>query len=147
MFTWKLCQALLGLAMIGLVQETHAQRVPSKDCATGVHAIISRGQGAGDDLSVMKALSDKILDQIPGSTTLGFPFDHDPEDKFTAVHSGALMLQGYVADYVKSCPKSKLALVGYSLVDMSPIIMKDCELDCLHIELGRCSYHGSYLRN
>ncbi|KAJ5974621.1 hypothetical protein N7481_011831 [Penicillium waksmanii] len=115
MFTWKLFQALLGVALVGLVQETHAQTVPSKDCASGVHVIISRGQGPGNDLSVMKALSDKIIDQIPGSTTLGFPFDHDPEDKFTAVSSGALMLQGYVADYVKSCPKSKLALVGYSL--------------------------------
>ncbi|KAJ5243461.1 acetylxylan esterase precursor, partial [Penicillium citrinum] len=92
-----------------------SQDVASKDCATGVHAIISRGQGAGDDLSVMKALSDRILDQIPGSTTLGFPFDHDAEDKFTAVHSGALMLQQYVKKYVKSCPKSKIVLVGYSL--------------------------------
>jgi hypothetical protein len=116
MFTWKFSKALLGLSLVGLIQEAYAQTVPSKDCASGVHAIISRGQGPGDDLSVMKALSDKIIDQIPGSTTLGFPFDHDPEDKFMAVHSGALMLQHYVADYVKSCPKSKLALVGYSLV-------------------------------
>lgn len=116
MVAWTSLQALLGIALTGFAPAAQAQTVASKDCATGVHATISRGQGAGNDLSVMGALSDKILDQIPGSTTLGFPFDHDADDKFTAVHNGALMLQGYVHDYVKSCPKSKIALVGYSLV-------------------------------
>lgn len=112
----RFLRALLAISLAGLVQGAQAQSVASKDCATGVHAIISRGQGPGDDLNVMGALSDMILNQIPGSTTLGFPFDHDADDKFTAVHSGALMLQQYVEQYVKSCPRSKLALVGYSLV-------------------------------
>ncbi|KAJ5112770.1 hypothetical protein N7532_000815 [Penicillium argentinense] len=110
-----LLRGLLAFALVVSIPGSLAQKVASQDCATGVHAIISRGQGPGGDLSVMGALSDMILDQIPGSTTLGFPFDHDADDKFTAVHSGALMLQQYVHDYVDSCPKAKIALIGYSL--------------------------------
>ncbi|KAJ5175796.1 uncharacterized protein N7482_001673 [Penicillium canariense] len=98
----------------------HRQNVPSDQCATGVHAIISRGQaGDGetgwDPLNVMVSLQNLILEQIPGSTSLGLPYQYGAQDKFVAVHDGAQLLQNYVTSYLASCPESKVVVVGYSL--------------------------------
>lgn len=108
--------ALLAVSSNLFVQQAHAQTVPKEQCATSVHAIIARGQGPGNNLNVMVKVQNMILEQIPGSTSLGLPYAHDAEDKFTAVHNGAIMIQNYVNDYLKVCPDSKIALIGYSLV-------------------------------
>jgi hypothetical protein len=111
----------LPLTVIALVssllfQQTHAQTVAKKDCATGVHAILARGSGQGNDLNVLVKLKEAILEQIPGSTVLGLPYGHGNPNKFEAVYNGALLLQRYIEDYVASCPDTKIALLGYSLV-------------------------------
>lgn len=108
--------ALGAISSSLFVQQAYAQTVPKAQCATSVHAIIARGQGPGDDLNVMVKVQSMILQQIPGSTSLGLPYAHDADDKFTAVHNGAVMMQNYVNDYLKVCPDSKIALIGYSLV-------------------------------
>jgi acetylxylan esterase len=99
---------------------SHAQLVEKNECATSVHAIIARGQGGGDDLNVMSTLSDLILEQIPGSTTLGLPYDHGnvltDEAKRLTVHDCAVLMQEFVREYVASCPKAKIVVVGYSMV-------------------------------
>lgn len=97
-------------------QQTLAQTVAKTQCASSVHAIIARGQGPGDDLNVMVKVQNMILDQIPGSTSIGLPYAHNASDKFTAVHDGAILMQNYVTEYLKVCPESKIALIGYSLV-------------------------------
>lgn len=102
-------------------QKTHGQSVAPEQCATGVHTIIARGQAATgetgfDPLNVMTALQNLILNQIPGSTSLGLPYQYGAEDKFVAVHDGAQLLQDYITSYVASCPKAKIVVVGYSLV-------------------------------
>ena len=102
-------------------QQTHGQNVPPEQCATGVHAIIARGQAATgetgfDPLNVMAALQNLILNQIPGSTSLGLPYQYGAENKFVAVYDGAQLLQDYITSYVASCPKAKIVVVGYSLV-------------------------------
>lgn len=123
--------ALLALVSGPLVQHSNAQAVDSKKCATGVHVIVSRGQGTGDDLDVMSSLTDLIQQQISGSTILGLPYDHGAKDKFKAVSKGAVMLQKYVREYADSCPESKVAIIGYSLVCLSssnsclPILIYD----------------------
>lgn len=99
-----------------VIQQGHAHKTESDDCASSVHAVIARGQGRGNDLDVMVNLQDAILQQIPGSTSLGLPYDHGGFNKFNDVYHGALMAQNYVKEYVKSCPQAKLALIGYSLV-------------------------------
>ncbi|OKP13778.1 hypothetical protein PENSUB_509 [Penicillium subrubescens] len=101
-------------------QQTHGQNVPPEQCATGVHAIIARGQAATgetgfDPLNVMAALQNLILNQIPGSTSLGLPYQYGAENKFVAVYDGAQLLQDYITSYVASCPKAKIVVVGYSL--------------------------------
>ncbi|KAJ5172373.1 hypothetical protein N7492_004966 [Penicillium capsulatum] len=105
----------LAIVCILFGQRVHGQTVDSEKCATGIHAVVSRGQGSGDDLDVMGTLTDLILQQIPGSTVLGLPYDHGAKDKFKAVSQGALMLQKYVREYADSCPQSKVAVIGYSL--------------------------------
>lgn len=103
---------------------TYAQSVSEDECATGVHAIIARGQGGGDDLNVMSTLSDLILKQIPGSTTLGLPYDHDnvltDYAKLHTVHDGAVLIQQFVHEYSESCPQAKIVVVGYSMVRQYP---------------------------
>lgn len=108
--------ALFAISASLLIQQGHAQKTAPQDCASSVHAIIARGQCQGNDLNVMVKLQDAILKQIPGSTSLGLPYNHNGFNKFNDVYYGALMVQDYVNEYVKSCPKAKLALIGYSLV-------------------------------
>ncbi|KAJ9489369.1 hypothetical protein VN97_g3905 [Penicillium thymicola] len=102
-----------------MLTQTYAQSVSENECATGVHAIIARGQGGGDDLNVMSTLSDLILKQFPGSTTLGLPYDHQnvltDYAKLHAVHDGAVLMQ-FVQEYSESCPQTKIVVVGYSMV-------------------------------
>jgi acetylxylan esterase len=113
---------------------TYAQSVPKNECATGVHAIIARGQGPGDDLNVMSTLSDLILAQIPGSTTLGLPYDHAnvlwDDDKRHTVHDGAVLMQEFVEEYVQSCPNSKIVLAGYSMVRQCQAISQFLDSYC-----------------
>ncbi|CAL5871695.1 uncharacterized protein PFLUO_LOCUS5948 [Penicillium psychrofluorescens] len=106
---------VIALVLLLLFQQTHAQTVAKGDCATGVHAILARGSGQGNDLNVLVKLKQAILEQIPGSTVLGLPYGHGNSDKFEAVYNGALLLQRYIEDYVASCPDTKIALLGYSL--------------------------------
>ncbi|CAI7594057.1 unnamed protein product [Penicillium glandicola] len=114
------------LAVILVLIQTHAQSVSEDECATGVHAIIARGQGGGDDLNVLSTLSDLILKQIPGSTTLGLPYDHGNVltdwDKLHTVHDGAVLMQQFVQEYSESCPQTKIVVVGYS---MGAVLMMD----------------------
>ncbi|OQE44782.1 hypothetical protein PENCOP_c002G05388 [Penicillium coprophilum] len=120
----KIIWALLALTLI--LTQTHAQSVSEDDCATGVHAIIARGQGGGDDLNVLITLSDLILKQIPGSTTIGLPYDHEnvlnDTAKMHTVHDGAVLMQQFVQEYVESCPSTKIVVVGYS---MGAVLMMD----------------------
>lgn len=107
-------------AVTFMLIQTNAQSVSEDECATSVHAIIARGQGRGDDLNVMSTLSDMILKQIPGSTTLGLPYDHQnvltDYAKLHTVHDGAVLMQQFVQEYSESCPQTKIVVVGYSMV-------------------------------
>lgn len=99
---------------------SQAQLVSENECATSVHAIIARGQGGGDDLNVMSTLSDLILQQIPGATTLGLPYDHEnvltDSAKRDTVHDAAVLMQEFVREYAEACPNAKIVVVGYSMV-------------------------------
>lgn len=98
------------------IQSVHSQTVPSERCATGVHAILARGQGPGDHLNVLVSIQNLILQLIPGSSSVALPYNHGENDHRAAAAGGALMMQQYVREYVASCPRSKIFLMGYSLV-------------------------------
>lgn len=101
---------LLGLRSSG------AQMVPPEQCATGVHAILIRGQGPGDHLNVMVSIQNLVLQLIPGSSSVALPYDHGGADHRTVAANGAILMQQYIRQYVACCPKSKIFLMGYSLV-------------------------------
>lgn len=93
-----------------------AQTVNSTSCASSVHLLLLRGEGTGDDLNVLDTIQDLVLEQIPGATSLGLPYQHGDSDKQFAAYNGSLLLQQYIAEYASSCPDSKIAILGYSLV-------------------------------
>ena len=78
--------------------------------------VFLRGQGPGDDWNVLTALRDVVLNNIPGTTVHALDYPHENPDHFEAAYDGALQLQGYIENYVKACPTTKLGLFGYSLV-------------------------------
>ncbi|GAD95059.1 acetylxylan esterase precursor, putative [Paecilomyces variotii No. 5] len=115
---WLLANLMIGFILSSLLllsPATRAQNVSAADCATGVHAILARGQGAGNDLDVLSSIQSLLLENINGSTSIALPYAYNSSDKVAAVHNGALLLQEYVQEYVSSCPDSKIFLLGYSL--------------------------------
>lgn len=109
---------------------SNAQTTPPVLCATGVHAILIRGQGPGDHLNVMVSMQNLVLQLIPGSSSVALPFHHEGRDHRIVAAEGALMMQDYIRKYVASCPKSKIFLMGYSLV---------CVISCNYTHLVRCT--------
>ena len=105
----------LFLLLMTIVVHGYGQTVTSEDCATSVHGIFMRGQGTGDDYNTLSAMSNLMLENINGSTSVALPYDHGDWDKWIAMLNGSLLLVEYVADYVSSCPDSKIFILGYSL--------------------------------
>lgn len=104
------------LALATVVAPSVAQTVDPNSCASSVHLLLLRGEGTGDDLNVLDTIQDLVLEQIPGSTSLGLPYQHGDSDKQFAAYNGSMLLQQYIAEYAASCPDSKIAILGYSLV-------------------------------
>jgi len=104
----------LVLSLCGIL--AHAQSTPPEQCATGVHAILIRGQGPGDHLNVMVTIQNLILQVIPGSTSVALPYKHGLDDHRRAAADGAYLMQEYIRGYIADCPNSKIFLHGYSLV-------------------------------
>lgn len=107
----------LVLSLGGIL--AHAQSTPPEQCATGVHAILIRGQGPGDHLNVMVTIQNLILQVIPGSTSVALPYKHGLDDHRRAAADGAYLMQEYIREYIADCPNSKIFLHGYSLVSSS----------------------------
>lgn len=106
----------LTLLLAGIMNLSNAQITPPELCATGVHAILIRGQGPGDHLNVMVSMQNLVLQLIPGSSSVALPYNHGGPDHRVVAADGALLMQQYIRDYVTSCPVSKIFLMGYSLV-------------------------------
>lgn len=106
----------LALLLTCIIIPSNAQITPPELCATGVHAILIRGQGPGDHLNVMVSMQNLVLQLIPGSSSVALPYHHGGPDHRVAAADGALLMQQYIRDYVASCPQSKIFLMGYSLV-------------------------------
>jgi hypothetical protein len=106
---------LLGLSLY-YSQPSLTQETPPSLCATGVHAILMRGQGPGDHLNVMVSVQNLVLQMIPGSSCVALPYNHGTDDHRTAASNGSYMMQDYIRSYVASCPDSKIFVHGYSLV-------------------------------
>jgi hypothetical protein len=100
----------------------HTQPTPPEQCATGVHAILIRGQGPGDHLNVMVTIQNLVLQLIPGSTSIALPYKHGADDHRVAAGNGAYLMQQYIREYIADCPNSKIFLHGYSLVSSPSMV-------------------------
>ena len=118
-YFWRFLLLFLLVLIGNMVQPSRAQKTAPERCATGVHAILIRGQGDGDHLNVMVTMQNLVLQLIPGSSSVGLPYHHELKDHRVGAAGGALLMQQYIRDYVASCPKSKIFIMGYSLVRLS----------------------------
>ncbi|KAJ5915463.1 hypothetical protein N7466_011396 [Penicillium verhagenii] len=112
----------LVLLLTFIITTSYSQTTQPELCATGVHAILIRGQGPGDHLNVMVTMQNLILQLIPGSSSVALPYHHGGDDHRVVAADGALLMQQYIRDYVASCPHSRIFIMGYSL---GGIIMMD----------------------
>lgn len=106
---------ILLLPILTLAQATLKDQCVQK----GVHVIVTSGYGSSNvnGYGLLGTLKDKILKQIPGSTAVSVTYDKGDETKYLqAMDSGTESTKKYIRQYVKSCPKSKIVLLGYSAV-------------------------------
>lgn len=120
----KSFQNALFLGLFHSFQLSLAQETLPSQCATGVHAILMRGQGPGDHLNVMVTVQNLVLQLIPGSSSVALPYAHDADDHRVAASNGSHMMQDYIRSYVASCPESKIFIHGFSLVSISGIFAR-----------------------
>ncbi|TLD11907.1 hypothetical protein PspLS_11295 [Pyricularia sp. CBS 133598] len=100
----------------GLPYIEDAPITPPTLCASGVQIFSVRGSTERSHLGRIAPVPTSIRDAIPGSfiTALGYPAKIDAVQYYVSVHIGVRRLTRLVENYVKMCPQSKIALVGYS---------------------------------
>lgn len=104
-------QAPVGLASAGDCAEC-------ADCATGVHVIVARGTCDGTGMGVMGAIAKGVASRIEGTTMEGLEYPAtllDPYYEYSE-KQGAAALEKAIRWYSWACPRSKIAIIGYSQV-------------------------------
>ena len=117
----NLTRALL-LTILALTPPTLTQQTPTTACAKGIHIIAAAGHrtkirgGYGSLINLV----DTLKDAIPHSTSFSVPYP-----KFlrlpqypVAVAKGQENMMKAIGNYVESCPRTKIVLLGYSEVCM-----------------------------
>lgn len=143
-------QLLAGLTLLGAAAAAPAdhdkellekvrRQYPVRACSHdtgGLHVLAAGGANSNDPkaLGFLSALSNSILDAIPGSTNVSIPYDKvvplspnsipDGVSSFSPAHSTVLCtdehlsqvktFRAYVQHYHESCPTTKMAVIGYS---------------------------------
>ena len=113
----NLLQSCLLFALLFFSAAVHSQTTQASECAA-LHAIFLRGEGTDGgpfNGQVMTPLSDQIVSTIPNSSSIAIAYDSGNLDKPVAVYNASMMFNEYVAQYVESCPDSKIMVLGYSL--------------------------------
>lgn len=87
-------------------------------CADGLYLIVGRGTTEAPGEGASEVFADAILSKIKGSKVLAvdYPATLDDPSYFESVQDGTKALEQEIADYVKKCPKGKVAYLGYSQV-------------------------------
>lgn len=104
--------ALLAAAAGAAVAEN------STDCSEGLHMIVARGTNEDAGPGSMGELADRVADRIKSSDVEGldYPASLTDPDYVDSVSEGTSELRETIREYVKACPDSKLAVLGYSQV-------------------------------
>ncbi|PHH91388.1 hypothetical protein CDD83_643 [Cordyceps sp. RAO-2017] len=99
----------------GLASAAAAQN-GTASCATGLHLIVARGTSEPKGAGVTGLLADRIERQIAGSRVapLDYPATLSKPDYEDSVAAGVQAMRSAVEQYAQECPRSKVAIMGYS---------------------------------
>lgn len=91
-------------------------------CADGLYLIVGRGTTEDPGEGASEVFADSILSKIKGSKVLAVDYPATLEDPsyMESVEEGTKALEKELSDYVKKCPKGKVAYLGYSQVRSCP---------------------------
>lgn len=86
-------------------------------CATGVHMIVARGTNEQPGEGLTAQTANAIQARIPGSTSeaLVYPASVYPTYAYSE-GEGTVAMTTAITQYAKSCPDSKIVLLGWSQV-------------------------------
>jgi acetylxylan esterase len=88
-------------------------------CSSSLHMIVSRGSGEAPGPGRISAFVDGILAGVNGSTNSSIAYVATIANYEGSVLTGVNALKLAVSEYATACPKTKIALLGYSQVSTS----------------------------
>ncbi|KAL6868778.1 hypothetical protein ACO1O0_000096 [Amphichorda felina] len=86
------------------------------ECVSGLHMIVARGTGEPEGTGSTGYLAKQVASRIKGSDIEGldYPATMTDPDYITSVGEGSDEMRETVREYVKACPDTKVAVMGYS---------------------------------
>ena len=103
MHSTSLLTTLLTLAPLSL----------AASCVTGYHVIVARAAGELPGEGSTGAIASDIKAKIPDSDSVGLNYPALIVLKNQSEAAGVAQLRSDISDYVESCPKAKIVLLGY----------------------------------
>ncbi|KAL8415341.1 hypothetical protein RB596_006080 [Gaeumannomyces avenae] len=91
--------------------------ITTSSCSTGVKMIVARGSKEPAGFGDIQSVVDAVKAQIPNSSAdpVDYPALLDTQEIYAAsVIQGTSTMRQMVQNYAAKCPKSKIALIGYS---------------------------------
>ncbi|TLD15111.1 hypothetical protein PspLS_10747 [Pyricularia sp. CBS 133598] len=106
-----------GLLVAAVAAQTvtpDASLATPTSCAPGVQIFAARGTTEAPGVGRIRTVAGNVTAAIPGSAVTAVDYPATFEDYAQSVANGTSDLGKLVRDYVKMCPDSKIALLGYS---------------------------------
>ncbi|PHH72287.1 hypothetical protein CDD80_4638 [Ophiocordyceps camponoti-rufipedis] len=100
-----------ALALAALVAGTAAE-----SCRSGLYIIVARGTSEVQGSGIMGSVADGIAKEVAGSQVAPLQYPASLSDPVyqDSVAAGVRQMQKTLRNHVKNCPRSKLAILGYS---------------------------------
>ncbi|KAH8846486.1 hypothetical protein MCOR27_009027 [Pyricularia oryzae] len=106
---------IAGLLVAAVAAQTpDASLAPPTSCAPGVQIFAARGTTEAPGVGKIQTVAGNVTAAIPGSAVTAVDYPATFDDYAQSVATGSSDLGQLVKDYVKMCPDSKIALLGYS---------------------------------
>ncbi|KAI6356769.1 hypothetical protein MCOR25_007864 [Pyricularia grisea] len=106
-----------GLLVAAVAAQTVTPDAPitaPTSCASGVQIFVARGSTEAPGMGKIRTVAGNVTAAIPGSAITAVDYPASFDDYAESVMNGTANLGKLVKDYVKLCPDSKIALLGYS---------------------------------
>lgn len=105
--------AAVACAMPAQLLET---RQTTSTCASGVHIIVARASTEAQGEGAIGAVAVEIEAAIPGSDSVAVVYPALLEPYPPSEEAGTAAMTALIQEYVASCPRTKIVLLGYSQV-------------------------------